>query len=202
MSDEGEYDEDFEQGSPETSPGRGGRRAVAYWATLAEGVPPGPSSAATAARRSLFARLDVDTDGFVTLGELERELPGALGAAAPSTKLPPTVPPLVSNAFAVAKGMADGHHLVELRDSGCTLPEFDALCAYLHAAFTVLSCLEVAPDTASLPTLDPKECEALIAKLPAAFGLEMSRLASASGAPGSGWLGSAGVRGEAVTRCG
>ena len=30
-------------------------------------------------------------------------------------------------------------HLVELRDSGCTLPEFDALCAYLHAAFTVLS---------------------------------------------------------------
>jgi hypothetical protein len=42
MSDEGEYDEDFEQGSPETSPGRGGRRAVAYWATLAEGVPPGP----------------------------------------------------------------------------------------------------------------------------------------------------------------
>jgi hypothetical protein len=29
MSDEGEYDEDFEQGSPETSPGWGGRRAVA-----------------------------------------------------------------------------------------------------------------------------------------------------------------------------
>jgi hypothetical protein len=86
MSDEGEYDEDFEQGSsPETLPGRGGRRAVAYWATLAEGVPPGPSSAATAACgpssaataacRSLFARLDVDADGFVTLGELERELP-------------------------------------------------------------------------------------------------------------------------------
>lgn len=61
--------------------------AAAYWATLAEGVPPGPSSAATAARRSLFARLDVDADGFVTLGELERELPGALGAAVPSTKL-------------------------------------------------------------------------------------------------------------------
>ena len=178
MSDEGEYDEDFEQGSPETSPGRGGRRAVAYWATLAEGVPPGPSSAATAARRSLFARLDVDVDGFVTLGELERELPGALGAAEPSTKLPPTVPPLVSNALAQwPRGwlMVIIDHLVELRDSGCTLPEFDALCAYLHAAFTVLSCLEVAPDTASLPTLDPKECEALIAKLPAAFGLETSR---------------------------
>jgi hypothetical protein len=29
----------------------------------------------------------VDADGFVTLGELERELPGALGAAVPSTKL-------------------------------------------------------------------------------------------------------------------
>jgi hypothetical protein len=142
MSDEGEYDEDFEQGSPETSPGRGGRRAVAYWATLAEGVPPGPSSAATAARRSLFARLDVDADGFVTLGELERELPGALGAAVPSTKLPPTVPPLVSNALAQwPRGwlMVIIDHLVELRDSGCTLPEFDALCAYLHAAFTVLS---------------------------------------------------------------
>jgi len=152
--------------------------SLLYWATLAEGVPPGPSSAATAARRSLFARLDVDADGFVTLGELERELPGALGAAVPSTKLPPTVPPLVSNALAQwPRGwlMVIIDHLVELRDSGCTLPEFDALCAYLHAAFTVLSCLEVAPDTASLPTLDPKECEALIAKLPAAFGLETSR---------------------------
>lgn len=81
MSDAGEYDEDFEPGSPETSPGRGGRRAVAFWATLAEGVPPGPSSAATAARRSLFARLDVDADGFVTLGELERELVGASGSS-------------------------------------------------------------------------------------------------------------------------
>ena len=114
MSDEGEYDfeQDFEQGSPETSPGRGGRRAVAYWATLAEGVPPGPSSAATAARRSLFARLDVDADGFVTLGELERELPGALGAAVPSTKLPPAhrPAPREQRLSAVAKGMADGHH--------------------------------------------------------------------------------------------
>ena len=198
VEEAGAYDEDFEPGSPEKSPGRGGRRAVAYWATLAEGVPPGPSGAATAARRSLFARLDVDADGFVTLSELERELPGALGAAAPSTKLPPTVPPLVSNAFAVAKGMADGHHLVELSDSGCTLPEFDALCAYLHAAFTVLSCLEVAPDTASLPTLDPKECEALIAKLPAAFGLETSR--ALQGLQGLDGWGAAGVRGEAVTR--
>jgi len=182
MSDEGEYDfeQDFEQGSPETSPGRGGRRAVAYWATLAEGVPPGPSSAATAARRSLFARLDVDADGFVNLASSSasfREL-SAPRCPRPSTCRPPTVPPLVSNALAQwPRGwlMVIIDHLVELRDSGCTLPEFDALCAYLHAAFTVLSCLEVAPDTASLPTLDPKECEALIAKLPAAFGLETSR---------------------------
>eukprot|EP00900_Chrysochromulina_parva_P014192 jgi/Chrpa1/22774/Chrysochromulina_OHIO_Genome00027816-RA len=181
MSDEGEYDfeQDFEQGSPETSPGRGGRRAVAYWATLAEGVPPGPSSAATAARRSLFARLDVDADGFVNLASSSasfREL-SAPRCPRPSCR-PPTVPPLVSNALAQwPRGwlMVIIDHLVELRDSGCTLPEFDALCAYLHAAFTVLSCLEVAPDTASLPTLDPKECEALIAKLPAAFGLETSR---------------------------
>ena len=198
VEEAGAYDEDFEPGSPEKSPGRGGRRAVAYWATLAEGVPPGPSGAATAARRSLFARLDVDADGFVTLSELERELPGALGAAAPSTKLPPTVPPLVSNAFAVAKGMADGHHLVELSDSGCTISEFDALCAYLHAAFTVLSCLEVAPDTASLPNLDPKRCDALIAKLPAAFGLETSQ--AREGLQGLDGWGAAGVRGEAVTR--
>ena len=68
----------------------------------------------------------------------------------------------------------------------------------MHAAFTVFSCLEVAPDTASLPNLDPKRCDALIAKLPAAFGLETSR--ALEGLQGLDGWGAAGVRGEAVTR--
>ena len=56
----------------------------------------------------------------------------------------------------------------------------------------------MAPDTASLPTLDPKECEALIAKLPAAFGFETSQ--ALQGLQGLDGWGAAGVRGEAVTR--
>ena len=204
MSDEGEYDfeQDFEQGSPETSPGRGGRRAVAYWATLAEGVPPGPSSAATAARRSLFARLDVDADGFVTLGELERELPGALGAAVPSTKLPPAhrPAPREQRLSAVAKGMADGHH----RSSG-RVARLRVYPPRVRCAVCVLAC---GLHRAQLPrsgarhsiTANSRPQRVRSAHRQAAGCLRPRDVASASGAPGSGWLGSAGVRGEAVTR--
>jgi len=174
----------------------GGLHFKQYWTKLADGLPTGEDDAAANARRSLFNRLDADMDGSLTLSELERVLPETLGVKTPYSAMPPFVPPLVSAAFEAAKGMADDSLVVE--DTGCSVHEFDTLCAYLHAAFRVLGGLMVPSDGASIAAVDQPTFNTLLDALPTAWNLSPQKV-QREFSQMDGWsLGA--VKGDAVVR--
>ena len=157
-------------GSSEASAG------ARFWSSLAAKLPAGAEGAPSEARRALFAQLDADADGSLSLMELEETLPSALlaGTGGEGGRRVPLLRPLIISAFEAAKGLEGGSLVVT--DASCSVDEFDAVATYLHAACSVLAHLRVTSEAAELPSLDAAAFSELGAQLPAEWGLEPAEI--------------------------
>ena len=145
-----------------------GDEAGAWWSGLAAKLPVGDAGAA--ARDALFAQLDRDADGSLTLMELEDGLPAALEAPGVGGVLSTAI----TTAFEGVKNLGDLSRTdaVMLADNVANPDDFEMLAAYLHACFTLYATLSVPCDASALPTLDPAKLEVLAAAPPPSWQLD------------------------------
>ena len=121
-------------------------------------------------RQRLFEDLDSNTDGQLSLEEIEASLPAAIGAqAAEHARLspPPEAMPLlvgaIARAFTASKELGQTAQL-----SGSTISRdgFDRVVAYLHATCVLLGMLDTPASAEEMDEVDEAAFDALLPKLP------------------------------------
>jgi len=165
------------------------------WSRLVVALPVGEGGAAT--RSSVFDQLDTDSDGSLSLMELEAGLPGALGGggARSSHASLPILRSLISQAFETTKGFGSSSLVVS--DAACSRDEFTTLAAYLHVACTLYAHLKVDAADEALPTMGEPAFEQLSSSVPATWHIDTAEALRAFRGF-AGWATGA-VRGEEAT---